>query len=111
MYHPFDAELTSKVVANVEAALAKQWREIIVIYGNPKNASCFDRSPVLFRRFVSMIPYSRDEIGFGPDDSVAVAIWHGGPGAFPPTIPEAKIVVAEGNMRASISPTKPVQQH
>ena len=100
MYHPFDAELTAKVVTNIEAALVNEWREIIVTYGNPINASCFDRSPVLFRRFASMIPYSWDEIGFGPDDSDAVAVWHGGPSAIPATIPEANILVTQGNMRA-----------
>jgi SAM-dependent methyltransferase len=78
MYHHFDAQVMAKIVDNVEAALANQRREIIAIYGNPVHADCFDRSPVLFRRFASMIPYSQDELGFGPDESDAVAIWHGG---------------------------------
>ena len=101
MYHPFDAELIAKVVANIEAALTAERREIFVIYGNPVHAACLDGSPLLFRR-ACMIPYSRDEIGFGPDDSDAVAIWEGGPNAVPATTPQANIVVAEGYKRAWI---------
>jgi SAM-dependent methyltransferase len=101
LYHPFDAQGMAKIVDNVEAALANQRREIIAIYGNPVHADCFDRSPVLFRRFASMIPYSQDEIGFGPDESDAVAIWHGGPAVTPTTMSKANIVV-EGNIRARI---------
>jgi len=101
MHHPFDAELIAKVVANIEAALTAERREIFVIYGNPVHAACLDGSPLLFRR-ACMIPYSRDEIGFGPDDSDAVAIWEGGPNAVPATTPQANIVVAEGYKRAWI---------
>jgi hypothetical protein len=64
---------------------------------------CFDGSPVLFRRLAGMIPYARDEIGFGPDESDPVAIWDGGPNAVPATTPKSKILVAVGNMRVSIT--------
>ncbi len=83
LYHPFGAELVIKVVKAVEAALVAERRTIYVVYYNPVHGACFDDSQLLSRRFARMLPYAREERGYGPDLSDAVVIWQGGDSSAP----------------------------
>lgn len=100
LYHPFGAELVSKVVAGVESALAAEPRCVYVVYYNPVAGHCFDASPLLRRRFACTLAYAVEERGYGPDETDAVVIWQGG-SAPPPAEPaNARIMVAQDGMRA-----------
>jgi SAM-dependent methyltransferase len=103
LYHPFGTELVAKVVRAVEAALAAERRSICVILYNPVNGACFDASPVLTRRFARMMPYAREERGYGPDLADAVVIWQGGNAPLPPGRADAKIIVTHPGLRAELA--------
>ncbi len=102
LYHPFGAELVSKVVDSVEAALAAEQRSIYVVYYNPANHHCFDASTALRRRFASMVAHTSEELGFSPDDSNLLVIWQGGTSAAATAAANARIVVRKDGMRATL---------
>ncbi len=91
LYNPFGEEVIAKVVSRIEEALAAGGRSIFVIYYNPVHAHCFDASRALRRYFAANLPYSPEELGYGPEITDAVIIWQGG-GAAP----------ARGNADATI---------
>jgi SAM-dependent methyltransferase len=83
-YHAFGAELTAKIVAKFEDALASgQLTHMFFVYFNPVHPEAFDASPALARFYVDQIPYDKSEIGFGPDRSEVVAIWQSVRGSVP----------------------------
>jgi len=83
-YHAFGAELTAKIVAKCEAALASgELPHMFFVYFNPFHAKAFDASPALARFYVEQIPYDESEIGFGPGRSEIVAIWQSVRGSVP----------------------------
>jgi len=103
LYHPFGREQVLKVVRSVEAALQAERRAIYVVLYNPVNGACFDDSQLLTRRFARMLPYAREERGYGPDLSDAVVIWQGGDLPPPPLGAHAKIVVTNPGSRAELA--------
>ena len=103
LYHPFGTELVLKVVRAVEAALASEERAIYVVLYNPVNGACFDASPQLTRRLASMLPYDREELGYGPDTADAVVVWQGGNAPPPTARADAKIVVTLPDTRAELA--------
>jgi len=103
LYHPFGREQVLKVVQAVEAALHSERRAIYVVLYNPVNGACFDDSRLLTRRFARMIPYAREERGYGPDLSDAVVVWQGGDAPPPPAGANAKIVVTNPGSRAELA--------
>lgn len=78
LYHPFDAEGVCRVAEAVRTALAQARRRLYVIYYNPVAGHCFDAVPSLRRRYARMLPYARDERGFGPDLTDTLVIWENG---------------------------------
>jgi SAM-dependent methyltransferase len=78
LYNPFAAEVVAKVVAGIESAIVAEARSIYIIYYNPTARQCFDASPLLCRIFAQRLPYSPDELGYGPDKDDLVVIWKGG---------------------------------
>lgn len=110
LYNPFGEELVARVVAGIEAALANDpARALYVILYNPVNGALFDRSPLLRRRFAAMLPYGREERGFGPDIEDAVVIWQGGNAPPPPCDAGAEIVITKPGMRAELVGSPPVR--
>ena len=95
LYNPFGEEITMKVVAEVEAALASEPRTIYVIYQNPVRGYCFDASPALKRYFAANIPHAWGERGFRPEVTDGVVIWQGGSQVQPFSGAEAKIIIAQ----------------
>ena len=102
LYHPFGPEIMRKVVAAVEAALATA-EHIYVIYYNPVAGQCLDDSPLLHRRFESMLPYAATEIGYGPDREDLVIIWQGGTMSTPPASLPGQILLDTHGVRARLS--------
>jgi len=104
LYHPFGKEQVLKVVRAVEAALsADRQRAAYIVYYNPVHGDCFDDSPPLTRRFARMLPYAREERGYGPDLSDAVVIWQGGDLPMPTAGAHARIVVTNPGSRAELT--------
>lgn len=103
MYHAFGKELVAKVVRAIEAALEAESRRLYVVSYNPANGACLDASPLLIRRFARMLPYSREERGYGPDLSDAVVIWQGGSAPPPTERADAKIVIVTPGSRAEVA--------
>lgn len=103
LYHPFGHEQVSKVVRAVEQALADdRSRAIHVIYYNPVHGDCFDDAPSLSRRFARMLPYAREERGFGPDLCDAVVVWQGGGQVAASAGARARIIVTNPGSRAEL---------
>jgi len=103
LYHPFGRELVQKVADAVEAGLTAERRAIYVVFYNPVNGVCFDDSRLLTRRFARMLPYAREELGYGPDISDAVVIWQGGDSPAPPSDADAEIIVTNPGSRAELA--------
>jgi len=103
LYHPFGREQVQKVVRAAEAALAAERRAIYIVYYNPVNGACFDDSRPFTRRFARMLPYGREERGYGPDISDAVVIWQGGDLRPPPAGAHARIIVTNPGSRAELA--------
>jgi SAM-dependent methyltransferase len=103
LYNSFGPELVAKVVAAVETAIARDpARAVYVILYNPVSGALFDRSPPLRRRFAAMVPYAREERGFGPDIEDAVVIWQGGAAPPPAGRADAEILITKPGMRAEL---------
>jgi hypothetical protein len=94
LYNSFGPELTGRVVATIEQALATQPRSIFLVACNPVHGDCMDASPCLKRYFAAMLPYAAEERGFGPDCTEAVVIWQGGTSVPPKPNGDLRIVVA-----------------
>ena len=99
LYHPFGAELVTKVAARVEVELAAERRSVYIVYCNPVAGHCFDSSPLLRRRFARMLPYAAEERGYGPDEADSLVIWQGGAAPSPAAPADARIVVARSGVR------------
>ncbi len=78
LYNPFGEEIILKVLARIEAALAAENRSLYVIYYNPVYGARFDASPALTRYYAATLPYSSEELGYGPDTEDTIVIWQGG---------------------------------
>jgi SAM-dependent methyltransferase len=78
LYNPFPEVVVKKVVAQLESLLVSEPRRIYVIYYNPVHGHCFDATVSFRRYFAAMLPYSADELGYGPDEHEAVVIWQAG---------------------------------
>jgi len=83
----------SRVVAGLEGALAAERINIFVVYYNPVFGACFDASPAFERYFAKMVPYTREERGYGPVGDGAVVIWQAGHLAPPLPGADARIIV------------------
>jgi SAM-dependent methyltransferase len=78
LYHPFDAPLMERVVAQLERAIARQPRRVYVVYCNPVAGHCFDASPHFTRCFAETVAYGDEDLGFGPDVADSLVIWQAG---------------------------------
>lgn len=106
MYHPFDAPLMAKVVVQLERALEQQPRQLYVVYCNPVAGRCYDASPRFARFYAETVPYSDEDLGFGPDVADPLVIWLAGTAAPPATTSAAQvdIVVTPPRRRAELRP-------
>ena len=102
LYHPFGEELTAKIVARIESALAAEKRSVFVVYYNPVCGGCFDASPVLTRYFAASLPYATEERGYGPDAHDNVVIWQAGGAAPARAGADAQIEITNPGMRAEL---------
>jgi predicted GTPase len=50
-----------------------------------------------------MLPYDREELGYGPDTADAVVVWQGGNAPPPTARADAKIVVTLPDTRAELA--------
>jgi SAM-dependent methyltransferase len=103
IYNPVGVEVVAQVVARVEEALTAGGRSIFVIYYNPVHGHCFDASRSLSRYFAANLPYSADELGYGPEITDAVIIWQGGGAAPARDQADAKIKIIWPGVRAELA--------
>jgi SAM-dependent methyltransferase len=103
LYNPFGEEVIARVVAGIEAALAAEKRSLFVIYYNPVYGACFDASHALTRHFAAMLPYAREECGYGPDEEDTVVIWQAGLATPALTGANARIEVIKPGTRAELA--------
>jgi SAM-dependent methyltransferase len=103
LYNPFGQEVVASVVSRIEEALAIGGRTIFVIYYNPVHGHCFDGSRALTRYFAANLPYSREELGYGPDVADGVVIWQGGGTAPAHGNADAEIKITLPGVRAEIA--------
>lgn len=106
LYHPFDAPLMARVVAQLERALAEQPRRLFVVYCNPVAGHCYDDSAPFTRYYAETVPYSDEDLGFGPDVADPVVIWQAGTLPAPATTSASRveIVVTPPRRRAVLHP-------
>jgi SAM-dependent methyltransferase len=105
LYNPFGEELMTKLLSNIEHALANESRKIYIIYYNPVWGRIFDESSLLRRVHAKSVPYDSVEIGSGPDSSDVVVIWQDVESA-PASSPKGadrKIVVTRSGLRAELA--------
>ncbi len=103
LYNPFGQEVVARVVTRIEEALAIGGRTIFVIYYNPVHGHCFDGSRTLTRYFAANLPYSPEELGYGPDVADGVVIWQGGGTAPAHGNADARIKITLPGVRAEIA--------
>ena len=72
-------------------------RPLLVASEYPFN--CFDASSLLTRCFARQIPYTEEELGYGPDESDAVIIWQGGTALPPLEAANARLVTVTSGFR------------
>ena len=77
LYNPFGAEILSKVIAELEAALAAEDRDIFVAYFYPYFAECFEASPAFKRYHEATVPFAPEERGYGDPSDGTFIIWRG----------------------------------
>lgn len=106
MYHPFDAPLMERVVAQLERAIAQQPRRVYVVYCNPVAGRCFDASPHFTRYFAETVAYSNEDRGFGPDVADPLVIWQAGTLPSPPSTSASgvDIILMKSRRRAVLQP-------
>ena len=76
LYNPFGEQAIAKVIAMLETLPAD--RQVFIVYYNPVHGHCFDASRKFSRYFAATLPYSPEEIGYGPDETDTVIIWQTG---------------------------------
>ncbi len=76
LYNPFHEPLMAKLVDNIEASLRRQPRDLYLVHYKPVWAALLDGSGALERRHVLEQSYDPGELGFGPNVSDTVVIWH-----------------------------------
>jgi SAM-dependent methyltransferase len=103
LYNPFGQEIVAKVVSRVEEALAVGGRTIFIIYYNPVYGHCFDGSRALTRYFAANLPYSPEELGYGPDIADAIVIWQGAGTASAHHNADAEIKIILPGVRAELA--------
>jgi len=75
LYHPFGRGLIEAFLRNVERHLDGPVEHAFIVYYNPVHGEVMDESARLVRWSSEMFPYSREEIGFGPDLADTVVVW------------------------------------
>jgi hypothetical protein len=80
-YHPFGRELFARMIDHVEDEVAGTSREIFLIYENPVHGDIVDNRSDFKRWYCKTIVCEPSEIGFGPDESDTVVVWHLGDGS------------------------------
>jgi SAM-dependent methyltransferase len=75
LYNPFEKEVITGLLTNIETALLKRDSSIWVVYINPVCGHIIDTSSKLSRIYAESIPYDPGEIEFAADSSDAVIIW------------------------------------
>jgi SAM-dependent methyltransferase len=105
LYNPFGEEVIVRVVSRIEEAVAAGGRTIFVIYYNPVHGHAIDASPALNRYFAANVPYSSEELGYGPDIMDSIVIWQGGAPAHahPHANADAKIKITVPGVRAELA--------
>jgi SAM-dependent methyltransferase len=106
MYHPFDAPLMEKVVAQLERAIAQQPRRVYVVYCNPVAGRCYDASPHFTRYFAETVAYSDEDLGVGHDVADSLVIWQAGtlPSPASTSASAVDIIVTPPRRRAVLQP-------
>jgi len=102
-YNSMTRDGVGEFVQRLEKKVSDPATDVFVIYYNPVCGDLFDASPKLSRWFAGVIPYSRSELGFGPDTEDSVVIWqsasHGRSGL---TGAHRKIKVVDPRYRADV---------
>jgi hypothetical protein len=102
LYNPFGEEMIGRLVSHIEEAVAVGGTTIFVIYYNPVHGHCFDASRSLNRYFAANVPYSPEELGYGPDIRDGIVIWQGGGTAPAHTNAGAEIKILWPHTRAEV---------
>ncbi len=110
LFNPFGEETTRRLVAHVEADLAREDRDLYLVAYNPAWGEVFDASPHLRRWYADLIPYAESELGFGTDTSDTVVIWRNASRPDPAPSPGADraLVVTIPGWRATLVPEPPL---
>jgi hypothetical protein len=103
LYNPFGEEVIVRVIAHIEEAVAVGGRAIFVIYYNPVHGHAFDASPSLNRYFAANVPYSAEELGYGPDIADSIVIWQAGGPMHAHANADAKIKITVPGFRAELA--------
>ncbi len=103
LYNPFGQEVVARVVSRIEEALANGGETIFVIYYNPVHGHCLDGSRALARYFAANLPYSPEEMGYGPMPWTAWSSQQGGGMAPAHDNADAEIKITLPGVRAEIA--------
>jgi SAM-dependent methyltransferase len=103
LYNPFGEEVIARVISRIEEAVAAGGRTIFVIYYNPVHGHAFDASPALKRYFAANVPYSPEELGYGPDIADSIVIWQAGGLVHAHADADAKIKITVPGLRAELA--------
>jgi len=103
LYNPFGEEVIARVISRIEEAVAVGGRAIFVIYYNPVHGHAFDASPSLNRYFAANVPYSAEELGYGPDIADSIVIWQAGGPMHAHANADAKIKITVPGFRAELA--------
>jgi SAM-dependent methyltransferase len=82
-YNPFNAELMTHVLRNIEKALAGATEHVFIVYHNSVWAHLFDASPHLKRWYADQFVCAPEEQGFGYHTEGATVVWQSVKNAFP----------------------------
>ena len=101
---------TRRLVAHVEADLAREDRDLYLVAYNPAWGEVLDASPRLRRWYADLIPYAESELGFGTDTSDTVVIWRNASRDDPAPSPGAdrELVVTIPGWRATLVSEPPL---
>jgi hypothetical protein len=110
LYRPFGKDGTRQLLDHIEAVLPHRFEPLTIVYYNPVWGGVFDESRFLKRAHALMIPYAAAEIGFGPDESDSVVIWHDRRSHGDAVSPDAahEIIVTAEDWRAELASTNAV---
>jgi len=75
LYNPFEKEVITELLKNIETALADRDSSVWIVYANPVCGHIFDTSSTLCRIYAESISYDSGEIPFSLDSSDVVVIW------------------------------------